>query len=232
MKQADQKRSRRGAAAVGPEPVRSDPVREPAVPAPYHHGDLRAGLLAAAERILVRDGIQGLTLRAAAREAGVSHAAPKNHFGDLTGLLSDLAAVGFERFNQAMAAAQASAASPSDHTMALGRGYVRFARENSGLFLLMFRGERLDFMRPALATASTAALNRLASAAGGPEQPQRGSSSGELALPRAAAVVASWAYVHGLAMLLIDGRLAPIIARLPDGLGEADLLAALRRDGG
>ena len=206
-------------------------MREPAVPAPYHHGDLRAGLLAAAERILVRDGIQGLTLRAAAREAGVSHAAPKNHFGDLTGLLSDLAAVGFERFNQAMAAAQASAASPSDQMMALGRGYVRFARENSGLFLLMFRGERLDFKRPSLSAASTTALNRLAGAAGG-EQPAPGTASNELDLSRAAAVVGSWAYVHGLAMLLIDGRLAPIIARLPDGLGEADLLAALRRDGG
>jgi AcrR family transcriptional regulator len=43
-------------------------------------------------------GIQGLTLRAAAREAGASHAAPKNHFGDLTGLLSELAAHGYERF--------------------------------------------------------------------------------------------------------------------------------------
>src|SRR6476620_11974039 len=66
--------------------------------APYHHGSLRESMLRAAESILERDGIGGLTLRAAAREAGVSHAAPKNHFGDMTGLLSDLAAVGFERF--------------------------------------------------------------------------------------------------------------------------------------
>ena len=49
-------------------------------------------MLRAAESILERDGIGGLTLRAAAREAGVSHAAPKNHFGDAMGLLSDLAA--------------------------------------------------------------------------------------------------------------------------------------------
>ena len=61
----------------------------------YHHGDLKAALLAEAETILERDGIQALTLRAAARAAGVSHAAPTNHFGDLSGLLSELAAVGF-----------------------------------------------------------------------------------------------------------------------------------------
>ncbi len=72
--------------------------------APYHHGSLREAMLRAAESILERDGIRGLTLRAAAREAGVSHAAPKNHFGDVMGLLSDLAAVGFARFRAAMEA--------------------------------------------------------------------------------------------------------------------------------
>src|SRR6266481_1154471 len=72
--------------------------------APYHHGSLREAMLRAAESILERDGIGGLTLRAAAREAGVSHAAPKNHFGDVMGLLSDLAAVGFARFRAAMEA--------------------------------------------------------------------------------------------------------------------------------
>src|SRR5437016_10521916 len=71
---------------------------------PYHHGSLREAMLRAAESILERDGIRGLTLRAAAREAGVSHAAPKNHFGDVVGLLSDLAAVRSARFRAAMEA--------------------------------------------------------------------------------------------------------------------------------
>src|SRR5882672_682847 len=75
-----------------------------AAAAPYHHGALREAMLKAAERILGRDGIAGLTLRAAAREAGVSHAAPKNHFGDVRGLLSELAAVGFTRFSAALVA--------------------------------------------------------------------------------------------------------------------------------
>src|SRR5262245_13283809 len=58
---------------------------------PYHHGALRDALLQAAERVLERDGLGGLTLRAVAREAGVSHAAPTHHFDDLTGLVSELA---------------------------------------------------------------------------------------------------------------------------------------------
>src|SRR5438876_6427866 len=120
---------------------------------PYHHGSLREALLQAAERILERDGIQGLTLRAAAREAGVSHAAPKNHFGDLSGLLSELAAVGFERFVAMMQVNVRDGDPPAHRMAAIGRGYVTFARTYPGLFLLMFRGERLDMSRPALRAA-------------------------------------------------------------------------------
>src|SRR5271156_1021705 len=91
------------------------PPEEPAPPSSatlyrrYHHGDLHAALVAAAEEILERDGIQALTLRATARAAGVSHAAPAHHFGDLTGLLSDLAAGGYVRFAAELANAMESA---------------------------------------------------------------------------------------------------------------------------
>src|SRR5579875_3424668 len=117
----------------------------PARVARYHHGDLRNALLAAAEAILEREGLNGLTLRAVARAGGVSHAAPAHHFGDLTGLLSELAAAGFrrlaERFDAAMAA---SGAEPDARLAAMGRAYVAFARAHPGLFTLMFRSERLD----------------------------------------------------------------------------------------
>src|ERR1700729_3656597 len=84
------------------------PVARQARSAPesrYHHGALHKALLEAAERVLERDGLAGLTLRAVAREAGVSHAAPTHHFGDLTGLVSELAAVGYRQFSAAMTAA-------------------------------------------------------------------------------------------------------------------------------
>src|SRR5271155_3479730 len=95
---------------------------------PYHHGDLKVALLAAAERILEQDGIQGLTLRAIARKAGVSHAAPNNHFGDLTGLLSELAALGYRRFGAAVEAATVAAGSdPASRMKSMGTAYVSFA---------------------------------------------------------------------------------------------------------
>src|SRR6185437_10986612 len=97
---------------------------------PYHHGALRDALLQAAERVLERDGLAGLTLRAVAREAGVSHAAPTHHFGDLAGLVSELAAIGFRQFNAAMAAASASG--DTDRGTARAKAYVGYAQAHPG----------------------------------------------------------------------------------------------------
>ena len=102
----------------------------------------------------------------------------------------------------------------------LGRGYLRFARENPDLFLLMFRGARLDMTRPALAQAADAAFAVLANARG-VEAPQRG-----LTLPQAANITGAWAFVHGLAMLVIDKRLDFIVGALPPGTTERDLILA------
>jgi AcrR family transcriptional regulator len=189
---------------------------------PYHHGSLRAAMLQAAELILERDGIAGLTLRAAAREAGVSHAAPKNHFGDIRGLLSELAAVGFERFAAALTANVRDGDPPQTRMAAIGGGYVAFAQQNPGLFLLMFRGERLDFSRPALRAAADAAFGVLAGVA-----PDRRDALAPLTLPQAARITAAWSLVHGFAMLLLDGRLGTLISRMQDGTDEMGLLAAV-----
>src|SRR3954466_693692 len=118
--------------------------------APYHHGALRDALLEAAERVLERDGLAGLTLRAVARDAGVSHAAPTHHFGDLTGLVSELAAIGFRQFNAAMTAAGSTGAAPLEKAMARAKAYVAYAQAHPGMYGLMFRTERLDMTRPSL----------------------------------------------------------------------------------
>jgi AcrR family transcriptional regulator len=190
---------------------------------PYHHGNLRAALLTAAEEILERDGIQALTLRAAARAAGVSHAAPAHHFGDLKGLLSDLAAAGYLRFAAALSAATARAGmDPRAKMIAMGRAYVRFARTYPGLFALMFRSERLDADRPSLREAIEAARQVLrqgiaASAAGRALPP----------LESAARAVAAWSLVHGFAVLLLDGRLSSLLASLPGDETADSLLDAV-----
>jgi len=133
---------------------------------PYHHGALRAALLAAAELVLRREGMVGLTLRAVAREVGASHAAPKNHFEDLTGLLSELAAVGFDRLSDRMLSAAAGEPTPQARLNAIGHAYVAFAVAEPGLYQLMFRGERLDAARPALKARMERAYGVLTEAVG------------------------------------------------------------------
>ena len=194
----------------------TQPPGEP--PKPYHHGALREALLAAAERILERDGMVGLTLRAAAREAGASHAAPKNHFGDVAGLLSELAAVGFDRFTGRMLAAASDQPTPQARLNAIGRAYVDFAVANPGLFQSMFRGERLDTERPALRAAMAGSYQVLTGAVAA-AHPGEGS--------KGAAVARAWSMVHGYAMLLLDGRLDPLLGDQTGGPDPARLLDAM-----
>ncbi|MBR1219846.1 WHG domain-containing protein [Bradyrhizobium sp. U87765 SZCCT0131] len=193
--------------------------------APYHHGALHEALLTAAERILERDGLVGLTLRAAAREAGVSHAAPTHHFGDLTGLLSELAAVGFRRFREALLAAAAAETGTGARLDAMGGAYVAFAKRYPGMFTLMFRSERLDLGRQVLAEAMDAAGAALAQAVGARRQETIAPEAPSLT--QAADIVRAWAMVHGYAVLLLDGRLRHILAHLPRGADEDALLRAV-----
>jgi AcrR family transcriptional regulator len=194
---------------------------------PYHHGALRDALLKAAERVLERDGLQGLTLRAVAREAGVSHAAPTHHFGDLTGLVSELAAIGFRQFNAAMAAAGATATLPMEKAMANAKAYVTYARAHPGIYGLMFRAERLDMSRPSLHEAAGAAFAGLAGSIGASLHEHI--SEQALSLDQAAAIARAWSLVHGFTMLLLDDRLSDILRRLPEGTDAETLLDAMLR---
>jgi len=210
-------------------------VRKPGAPrraastleAPYHHGALRDGLLQAAERVLERDGLAGLTLRAVAREAGVSHAAPTHHFGDLTGLVSELAAIGFRQFNAAMAAAGASGGSLIEKAMARAKAYVAYAQTHPGMYGLMFRTERLDMTRPSLCEAAQASFAGLTGAIGASRHEQIPEAA--LSLEQAAAIARAWSLVHGFTTLLLDGRLTQILRRLPDGTDAETLLDAMLR---
>ncbi|WP_417307677.1 TetR/AcrR family transcriptional regulator [Devosia sp.] len=192
----------------------------------YHHGALREALIAAAGTILERDGITALTLRAAAREAGVSHAAPAHHFGSLAGLLSELAAAGFVRFRETIAAEVAAAApTPDARALAVSRGYVGFARAAPGLFRLMFRSEQLDWTNAALEREGAAAFMLLLppEADDGPVLP-----TSPQALNTA---MAHWSMVHGLASLLIDGRLQAVASKMHPGVDIEQLIAQIIRTG-
>src|SRR3981189_1729196 len=235
------KKPSKAKARVRPAPKRAAPGRsgrKPGAPrtagasedTPYYHGALRDALLKAAETVLERDGLAGLTLRAVAREAGVSHAAPTHHFGDLTGLVSELAAIGFRQFNAAMAAAGAAAGStPMEKALARAKAYVAYAQAHPGMYGLMFRTERLDMKRPSLHEAAEASFAGLAGAIGPTPQERISQQARGLAPGEAAALGRAWAVVHGFTMLLLDDRLSDILRRLPKGTDVETLLDAMLR---
>jgi AcrR family transcriptional regulator len=106
---------------------------------PYHHGRLRAELLAEAERTLREQGVEALSLRDLARQAGVSHAAPRRHFADRQALLDALAEAGFIRLGDEVRAAINGAGEDYEARLrAAATAYMRFATEDAALVDLMF----------------------------------------------------------------------------------------------
>lgn len=164
--------------------------------ATYHHGDLRAALLSAARVLLDEGGVAAVSLREAARRAGVSPAACYRHFADKDALLTALAVQGFEEFAQALAQAAAGASEPFAE---MGVAYVAFAVRRPGMFRLMFGPAVADRSRSPQLLEAIAASTRLFEAGLqgsphiAPEDPVGG--------------LRAWATVHGLATLAIDGML-------------------------
>jgi AcrR family transcriptional regulator len=106
---------------------------------PYHHGNLRAELLAQAERTVRERGVQALSLRELAREAGVSHGAPRRHFPDRQALLDALAEAGFARLGEELRGAFDSAGNEFQARLqATAAAYIRFATRDAALLELMF----------------------------------------------------------------------------------------------
>jgi len=171
----------------------------------YHHGDLKRQLIAAAEELILERGVDGFTLREAARRAGVSPAAPAHHFGDAEGLLAEVAYLGFKEFGDALEAADTRGGEdPQARLYQQGLAYVHFALGNPARFELMFRHSKVDFSKhPALAAAGDRAFKILEDAiraatktpAGAPLSPE---ASGYL--------MAIWSIVHGFAHLALGGE--------------------------
>ena len=110
---------------------------------PYHHGNLRAVLLAQAEETLRDQGLEGLSLRELARQTGVSHGAPRRHFADRQALLDALAESGFARLGAELRGAAESAGEGYHARLrATATTYVRFAIRDAALLELMFAGKQ------------------------------------------------------------------------------------------
>ena len=169
----------------------------------YHHGQLREGLLQAAEAVIAERGVDAFSLRETARRAGVSPAAPAHHFGDARGLLTALATLAFDRFGDALAAAEAGAAGDGRQArmQAQGIAYVRFALENRAKFDLMWRYALIDRDDPAYQAAARRGFQLLDRVVRGPDAPPHHGPSDPVLAPS----IACWATVHGFARLALDG---------------------------
>jgi AcrR family transcriptional regulator len=169
----------------------------------YHHGDLRAALLAAAESELAENGIEGFTLRGCARRAGVSHAAPAHHFKDVRALLTELAADGFERLAEITERfGSAAPLGTLEHIVETGRGYVSFAASYPNHFGLIFRMDRLNRENERYLKAGAAAFRVPVEGVGAYYGSSDPMSDPELA----ARVIGIWSIVHGFSVLMLAGQ--------------------------
>lgn len=211
----------------------------------YHHGALKEALIEASESLLAERGVEGFSLREVARRSGVSPAAPAHHFGDMAGLLAEVARHAFDGLTAALEAGNRRGGDdPVARLREQGVGYVGFALRYPGRFGLMFRsGLRKD--EPLMQSAHEAYMKL-----------ERGVRA-LLKVPderplddaQSQVLLAIWSTVHGFAHLVLSGQfddvlppggreallrhtLAPMLQRQLESLcdeGSADLPQARRR---
>jgi AcrR family transcriptional regulator len=177
---------------------------------PYHHGDLRQAVLAAAVDALTESGPARLSLRDLARRAGVSHAAPAHHFGDKAGLLTAVAAEGYNLLADTLTAAQQRTADFLD----VGVAYVRFAVDHRAHFEVMFRPDLYHPDDPAVAAARQRAADALYGGVRSVTATRRGPD-----IPLAG--IAAWSLVHGFATLWLNHALPPDLGDDPQAAARA-----------
>jgi AcrR family transcriptional regulator len=165
---------------------------------PYHHGNLRPALLAAAVEAIGQVGPGSVSLREVARRAGVTHTAVAYHFGDKAGLLTAVAADGYRLLGEALRAAHEQGS-----FLDVGVAYVRFAVEHRAYFEVMYRPE-LYRAGDADVLRARAAAARLLYGSDDPSQQEL------------EAGVAAWSLVHGLATLWLNGNLPARLGHDPE----------------
>ncbi|WP_116246100.1 TetR/AcrR family transcriptional regulator [Nocardiopsis sp. FIRDI 009] len=186
----------------------------------YHHGNLRAAVLERAAEVIEREGPYSFSLRSLAADLGVSHTAPRHHFGSREGVLNAIAVEGFQVLAERL---RANRRAGGDFLEA-GVEYVRFAVEHPAHFQVMFA--------PALLTEDDAELEAARSAAFAELTTGVDSVADDVlaAEDRPSAVVAGWSIVHGIATLALTGNLDASGVR--DLFDDTDLLAVTRRSAG
>jgi AcrR family transcriptional regulator len=190
----------------------------------YHHGQLRDAMIEGALAIVASHGVTGLSLRDVARRIGVSQQAPYRHFADKRALLEAIAADGFRALVAALRAPGNAGDDPTARLIELGCSYVKFARDHAAHYRVMFTEPDSERGTPPPAEHTDSAFHVLA------ETIALGQRKGVfVAAPPRELALASFAFVHGLAMLVIDGKLGALPAASIERLIAHHVLGAVGR---
>lgn len=187
----------------------------------YHHGDLRAAALEEALQHINRDRDISFTLRELAGRLGVSSTALYRHFENKLSLLAAVAEEGFrELLRRFTADEHLKNDDPLEFMAARGMAYVQFAVTYPAHFRVMFLPQlRQPGQFPSLWEVRQQVYLRLEEALSLLKSRDllSGADVGDIALT-------SWATVHGLATLIVDGQV-----RLEPGAGDSDVKSFIRR---
>jgi AcrR family transcriptional regulator len=167
----------------------------------YHHGDLRNALIKAGMEILEENGLPGLSLRAIAARVGVSHTAPKNHFGSLRGLLTAIGTEGFRMHARAMRDGVSETSPGKERLRAAIDGYVAFAEAHPALFAMMFSPLYCDFADEDLSTEARKSYAVLEDISTGLDWDKGALPHGQLRTE-----MMLWSLAHGFATLRLAGQ--------------------------
>lgn len=172
-------------------------VRQVEAPKPYHHGNLSHALVMAGRRILEAFGPAALSLRAVAREAGVSPAAPYHHFKDKGELLDAVAKEGWHALGDMISEARANTTCPQETLTEIGVAYVRFARANPALYRIMYDMACDRETMPTDAKTGDSGWTQVAEAIA-----KAGAADPSDAQDMALAQIALWCAAHGVAEMV------------------------------
>lgn len=167
----------------------------------YHHGDLRSALLEATAAVVQRDGVQAVNLRSLARDLGVSHTAPRYHFGDKRGVITALATQGYSELARRL---QATATEGS--FLDMGVAYVEYALSHPAHYQVLFQPAIVDTddidLREARAELSQTLTGPAPSSSPKTEQSENSTRNPDEA-------IAAWSIAHGFATLALSGAIVP-----------------------
>ncbi|QVQ50037.1 TetR/AcrR family transcriptional regulator [Spiractinospora alimapuensis] len=185
----------------------------------YHYGNLRAAVLERAARVIEERGPDGFSLRSLAADLGVSHTAPRHHFGSRTGVFTALATEG----HNGLAARVRESREQGGGFLEAGVAYVQYAVEHPAHFHVMFAPTLLDSSDPELAEAKRASFQELQAGATSTLARENTDDAPAVAL-------AGWAIAHGIATLALSGNLDSSGIRTM--FAEQDLASITRRSAG